>query len=200
MSLQKISILVILLFVSLTLPKQSSAEVLCQHQRDKGLRIFARSCPARYSQVLNTARFRGATGLQGLTGEQGETGSFHYRKYYLTPTTHLGDQALSACAAGYHMTSVSELGEATLLRYNTVLGLSLADSGEGAPTHIAGWARTGGIASVNEAFGNCSAWTSSSGAHQGRISSFENFKSGLDASGPGSCNVARPVWCIEDLP
>jgi hypothetical protein len=53
--------------------------------------------------------------------------------FYLTKTTHNGGQALTACAAGYHMASIWEIHDPSSLRYSTVYGFTEDDSGLGPP-------------------------------------------------------------------
>jgi hypothetical protein len=87
------------------------------------------------------------------------------RKFYLTKTFHNGAEALSACAAGYHMASLWEIHEPSNLRYDTELGLTREDSGFGPPGGSAGWIPTGFDASSGAVFpgtGNCKTWTSAS--------------------------------------
>jgi hypothetical protein len=126
------------------------------------------------------------------------------RKFYLTKTKHDGDQALSACAVGYHMASLWEIHEPTNLRYNKDLGVTFADSGSGPPTDIFGWIRTGFVSSGGNAPGvaNCNAWTSASG--NGTVVSLPatwNSPGLLVApwvSGLVACLSAAPVWCVQD--
>lgn len=44
------------------------------------------------------------------------------RGFYLTTTTHTGDQALAACAAGFHMASLWEILDPSNLRYEPTPG------------------------------------------------------------------------------
>jgi hypothetical protein len=64
------------------------------------------------------------------------------QKFYLTPGVFVGSQALTACAKGYHMASLSEIFDVSGLTYNTKLGAILQDSGGGPPA-TAGRIRTG---------------------------------------------------------
>jgi hypothetical protein len=76
------------------------------------------------------------------------------REYYLTTAPVVANQALSACAAGFHMASLWEIQDPSNLDYNIVLGYALnADQGHGPPTFdgigvISGWVRTGGASST----------------------------------------------------
>ena len=84
------------------------------------------------------------------------------RQFYLTPFAEPGADAPTACAAGYHFASLWELTDPSNLKYNTSLGLTLADSGQG-PPQWTGWVRTGYVANTSGAAGraNCDGWTSS---------------------------------------
>ena len=95
------------------------------------------------------------------------------RKFYLTPTEHDGSQALSACAAGYHMASLWEIHEPSNLRYDTDLGATLDDSGFGPPA-LPGLVRTGGDAIFTFGRPNCRAWTRNSANDSGTIANL-NF-------------------------
>ena len=60
--------------------------------------------------------------------------SVNIRQYYLTKTTHNGTAALSACQKDYHMASLWEIFDPSALKYNTSLGYTKDDSGQGPPT------------------------------------------------------------------
>jgi hypothetical protein len=131
------------------------------------------------------------------------------RKFYLTKSTHDGSQALSACAAGYHMASLWEIFAPSNLRYDTALGLTLPDSGSGPPID-SGWIRTGGLASGGGPtspglLSNCLAWTSADPLHGGTIVgliSGWNFTD-LTRANPWvaaevRCGFGVRVWCVQD--
>jgi hypothetical protein len=65
------------------------------------------------------------------------------RTFYVTQTTHRGNQTLTACSSGYHMASLWEIFDMSNLRYDTQLGMTAEDSGFGPPTQTLGWIRTG---------------------------------------------------------
>lgn len=126
--------------------------------------------------------------------------------YYLTQTTHNGNQALTACAAGYHMASLWEIFDTSNLRYNTELGLTRADSGFG-PTFSDGWIRTGFTSSgtLQAGFGNCRTWTSASGSDGGTTVALPADWNSTNVTpispwnaGAFQCNQPLNVWCVQD--
>lgn len=66
------------------------------------------------------------------------------RRFYVTQDAFRGEHALNACTAGFHMASLWEIFDVTTLKYDTQLGRTLPDSGEGPPAGQRGWIRTGG--------------------------------------------------------
>jgi len=127
------------------------------------------------------------------------------RHYYLTTTSYTGGSADTACQSGYHMASIWEILDVSNLVYDTTVGYTLADSGQGPPTSLAGWVRTGTASSgVNTpGQGNCLAWTSSSAANYGtRVHLPLDWTAGTDI-GPwdvttNQCSTYAYVWCVED--
>jgi hypothetical protein len=85
--------------------------------------------------------------LVPVVGQGRGTGQppFAPRAFYLTQTQHTGGEALTACAAGYHMASLWEIFDPSNLRYESDLGRKNDDSGFGPPTGEVGWIRTGGL-------------------------------------------------------
>ena len=129
------------------------------------------------------------------------------RKFYLTVNEFDGNEALTACATGYHIASLWEILDVSHLRYDTTLGFRLDDSGFGPPIAYPGWIRTG-YQSTSTAdqpgTANCSAWMSDSDIHFG--STVHLHTSWTD---PGSeispwfadsitCQFRPKVWCVED--
>jgi hypothetical protein len=145
--------------------------------------------------------------------------------YYLTKTKHNGAQAVTACAAGYHMASIWEIHDPSALRYNMVFGYTTDDSGLGPPI-AKGWIRTG-----RGAFGgdsgsssdlyvrpltNCVAWTSADATDFGKLVNLylpgsevppDIPNSGIHIPEPdmppwqswsSSCNTNNRVWCVQD--
>jgi len=132
------------------------------------------------------------------------------RRFYLTKTQYSGAQALSACAAGYHMASLWEIHDPTNLRYDTVLGFTTDDSGSGPPSASTpggfGWIRTGkNKFTVNLiGVGNCNAWMSASATEFGTaVSLAPGWGSNGQIVEPWeaiafTCNVPQHVWCVQD--
>jgi hypothetical protein len=130
------------------------------------------------------------------------------RKFYLTQTSHIGDQVLTACAAGYHMASLWEIHDPSNLRYDTQLGTTKADSGFGPPNFF-GWIRTGNIPGgvgfgLETGQANCGAWTSPGiNGPRGTIASLGWSTSFLDLPSPwvavtAGCEFPFRVWCVQD--
>lgn len=124
-------------------------------------------------------------------------------QYYLTVGSYSGDQALSACAPGYHMAALWEILDTSNLRYNTTLGRTSADNGQG-PPYGSGWIRTGFSSDSTGAPGtsNCLAWTTGSASYIGTTVSLpSNWIAGEEDllgwnAGTAVCSVERPVWCV----
>ncbi len=132
------------------------------------------------------------------------------RSFYLSRTTANGKNALGVCTAGFHMASLWELWDTSSLSYlfyDTNLAFTQADSGDGPPTFLGGWVRTGNASSTSssEGIGNCAAWTDDGATPQGtrafltapwdnttpiRIQPWDTVN--------GSCLVSLSVWCVED--
>ena len=134
------------------------------------------------------------------------------RGYYLTQSTYNGADAdgtdgngAGVCAGGYHFASLWEILDPSNLRYDTDLGRTQDDSGQGPPTLSYGWVRTGYSSSTSSTAGqgNCNAWTSSSGEHSGTTAylprdwTAEQDIYVWEVYAP-RCNVNRYVWCVAD--
>lgn len=140
--------------------------------------------------------FPGVQGIQGAQGIQGPACSL--RKYYLTKGFFTGGQPLTACAAGYHFASLDELLQPSSLQYNTSLGRTSSDAGEGPPSSSQGWMRNGP--------NSCGLWTSSAVSDRGALAFLDAW--GAPASGISpwgqigavACDLPLSVWCVEDLP
>ena len=126
------------------------------------------------------------------------------RGYYLTTSVYRGAGALTACAEGYHFASLWEIIDPSNLKYDTTLGKTRDDSGQGPPVYL-GWVRTGYVSSVSSTAGtgNCNAWTSSGVYDQGteaRLPTDWTAGQGIHVWEvfTNSCNNWVSVWCVED--
>jgi hypothetical protein len=149
---------------------------------------------------------------------QASTNTVKVRRYFLTGSrTYDGASALSACGEGFHMANLYEILDPSHLQYDTNNPLAYApdeDLGQGPPTIVDGWIRTGYLANPgdpakldgNAGIANCSAWTSNSNSQWGTCVSFNpewtvklltEVAPWLSA-GAGPCNSLRQVWCVQD--
>ena len=133
------------------------------------------------------------------------------RGYYLTTTKHNGADAdgtdgngAGVCASGYHFASLWEIMDLSNLKYDTTLGHTSDDSGQG-PVAGYGWVRTGYTSSTSSTpgRGNCAAWTSSTAGDYGAYASLPlDWTAGQDIhvweATIRSCNDPQYVWCVED--
>jgi hypothetical protein len=143
------------------------------------------------------------------SGQQNSVGNAptRPRRYYLTTTLHKGNEALTACATGYHMASLWEIHEPTTLRYETALGFTRGDSGAGPPALAFGWIRTGWVTDESAVPGssNCNSWTSDSGFGEGTAVGLPRTWRLTDsplispwiAIGEVCLEPIR-VWCVQD--
>ncbi len=142
----------------------------------------------------------------GATFPTGRSG----RHYYLTEANFDSDQALTACAAGYHMAAMWEIVDPSSLIYdaNHPDAHTKMDSGQGPPSFWYGRVRTGQDASTSATAGtgNCNNWTSvdagDSGAFVRLSRTWETPPSeigGIWEVETFTCNVVGPVWCVGDF-
>jgi hypothetical protein len=131
------------------------------------------------------------------------------RQFYLSRTEAQGNEALSACANGYHFASLWEIADPSNLRYNRFLGMYRDDSGVGPPSTTGitpGWVRTGYSSSNSSTAGegNCNGWMSQSSGDYGTVAYLPyNWTAGLEDIGVWGvdtwhCDSTNRVWCIED--
>jgi hypothetical protein len=129
------------------------------------------------------------------------------RRFYQTSTTHAANAVLTACAAGFHMASLWEIIDRSGLAYDTVLGVTNDDSGEGPPAIVEfSWIRTGYNAwgsSMGPGIANCTAWTSTSAARWGTAVSITDWSDPPETIGDWKaddfdCSGTRRTWCVED--
>ena len=117
------------------------------------------------------------------------------RGYYLTAGSFDGSHALTACATGFHMASLYEIHEPSNLSYDTTLGETHEDDGEGPPQDDSGWIRTGlGIADAN-----CAIWTSNSSSGQGTtVGLLDPLRGSGWSSTTDLCSNSNHVWCVQN--
>ncbi len=136
-----------------------------------------------------------------------EVASTGMRQYYLTQDIQIdGNEALAACAEGYHMASIWEIVDPSNLRYNVNLGRTQADSGFGAISEFEGWVRTGYNNDISNVAGqgNCAVWSSDSGSAYGTSAYLPAAWTGtvpnlhVWKTNAWSCDTQMPVWCVAD--
>jgi hypothetical protein len=147
------------------------------------------------------------------------------RLYYLTKGTVQGNAALTACASGYHMASLWEIFDMSLLQYDSSIGVTADDSGLGPPTQAGasiavGWIRTGYNSSangndLNPGHANCQLWTSNASLARGTavylpdvwrtipagsepITPWLNRFTGDPPTLPPTCDERLRVWCVQN--
>lgn len=127
------------------------------------------------------------------------------RQFYLTHDTHKGAQARNACEPGFHMASMWEVLDPSNLTYNPDLGQTDMDSGEGPPSDVGGWIRTGGSASGGiPGYANCQGYSTSTPGQSGTTVWLDTTWDGTAAdfhvweASTWSCGNSSPVWCVED--
>lgn len=141
-----------------------------------------------------------------LVATQGQLDALRPRAYYLSTVEADGAGAPSACAAGFHMASLWEIHDTTVLRYATALGTVTADSGSGPPNDEFGWIRTGNRARAGgPGEANCEAYVTNGAGFEGsQVQLTEEWES--PASGRVSpwdvstlrCDLPSRVWCVQD--
>lgn len=161
----------------------------------------------------NTLRSTGARSVEGgrASGSNqctdGACGSRGLPLFYLTRDIFPGDQALTACAAGFHMASFWEIHDLGAVEYDTSRGLVLTDGGNGPPAapSVVGWVRTGGDSGLLTAgSANCLGWTQAAGVVGTLVGlSIDWDEPSLSDLPPwmastGQCNLPQFVWCVQD--
>jgi hypothetical protein len=184
--------------------KQTDQEktVVIDIKLTKGL-VVALSCALTVVALLAYLTLTGKSAAASET-EAAQAASTGMRQFYLTTSTLQGNQALTACAPGYHMASLWEIADPSNLKYNTSLGAVWDDSGQGPPSFESGWVRTGYQSNTGDTPGqaNCALWTSSSGngtaamLHDDWTGGYQNM--GVWTVYASSCSSYPHVWCIED--
>jgi hypothetical protein len=152
------------------------------------------------------ARYRSNTSrANGVADDCGGGICSERRRYYLTQSSAFdGANALTACAAGFHMAAYREIRDTDNLAYDKLLGFNKDDSGEGPPANEFAWVRTGAdsASSQNAGIANCNSWSQTSG--YGSVVWLDSQWTGTsEASDPwkGSeytCISPIGVWCVQD--
>jgi hypothetical protein len=149
--------------------------------------------------------FEGGRAVGGNLCDDGSCSAYSpKRHFYLSQSTVTGGQALSACAAGFHMASLWEIWDPSGLRYDTQLGTAGIDSGSGppaegniVPTGAIGWVRGIGVAALD-----CQGWTSSAAGNDGAFAAlsllFGQEQNPWYADRTNCANPDIRVWCIEN--
>jgi hypothetical protein len=142
-------------------------------------------------------------GASDISAQSGSGSSF-----YLTDANFATDNALTACASGYHMASLWEILDVSNLvyAYNHPDAHVKVDSGNGPPSGWYGWVRTGWFSSgsTTAGTGNCLNWTSTSSANSAAsvrlATAWETAPGDISTWDATSftCNFSGPVWCMED--
>ncbi len=138
------------------------------------------------------------------------------RRFYATKNLVSADQALTTCASGYHFASLWEIANPSNLQYDTTLGITSPDSGQGPPTATAffsaaltvrGWVRTGFINSTTATAGhaNCSGWSSANDTYSGTVIGLSSTWTDSQDIGVWNattqfCDSLQRVWCVQDEP
>jgi hypothetical protein len=134
--------------------------------------------------------------------------------YYLTSATVPPTKALTACASGFHMASLTELSNFGTLHYyynySHAVNLGIAVQGHGPPLAIPGWIITGYDIGEAETISNCNNWTSTDGvSYSGTVASiglaadptpYDNFtvNSIVWNIAYQQCGALNHVWCIAN--
>ena len=129
------------------------------------------------------------------------------QQYYLTTGSVSGNAALTACTTGYHMASLWEIHDTSNLQYNTNLGYTTPDSGQG-PSFAGGWIRTGASSNTTATAGqgNCAAWSSNLNTDHGSVAVLSSTWADAAISispwlaATAICDTPISVWCVENLP
>jgi hypothetical protein len=146
--------------------------------------------------------------IKNLEAQINETPTDTRKKYFLSTTTTNGNIPAGFCGTGFHMASVWEIFDTSSLKYDTTLGLTKDDTGDGPPSDTMGWARTGYGSQLGSVAGvaNCAAWTNSNGfpAHGTTVALYPNDQAQPPKQivpwfpAASTCNATHRVWCVED--
>jgi hypothetical protein len=159
------------------------------------------------TSALTGGAYTGGTPGRGNVCDSGPCGGATRKRFYVTPTTFSGDQAdnFGNCTSGFHFASIWEIREPSLMRYDTLRGQTLADSGQGAPA-VEGWIRTGTAASTLPGLpagrADCNAWSDpsleGSSARPAQDWSGVSERIGFWETAATLCTESLPIWCVEN--
>ena len=128
------------------------------------------------------------------------------RRYYLTTASYQGWIAANVgnCEDEFHFASYWEIYDTTSLVYDTNLGETRDDSGEGPPSGLKGWIRTGFVSTTGPAGqANCNNWSGliNSGSHVELNDVWTTTTEANErwSAGTTACTTSLPVWCVEDF-
>ena len=149
------------------------------------------------------------TGEHAVAAEENAPGeaplaqSTGMRQYYISWGWYSATDTPNGCAPGYHFASLWEIADPSNLKYNTSLGRSKDDSGEGPPSGYYARVRTGFSADNSSTPGraNCNGWTSTAG-YGTKAALLASWSSSPDIGvwdvTVTECDVTSTIWCIED--
>jgi hypothetical protein len=166
---------------------------------------------------ISIEMFIGPSTVRGKSALGQSQTAWTARMFYLSKTTVQGNAPLSTCSSGYHMASLWEIYNVSELKYDTMLGFTQDDSGNGPPAgagvNVSGWVRTGNWASSVGPAGasNCTNWKSNSSHDTGSAvylnpqwsqpTAWQNIViwswMGTQTTG-WSCSEKQRVWCVQD--
>jgi hypothetical protein len=185
-----------------------SLRIRIQHRSDLAVLLTLAIIAIIFLGYLVVAQESAAASNQQATA----VAATRMRQYYLTKDSFLGSKpsgsngsGAGVCANGYHFASLWEILDPSNLKYDTLLGDDLLDSGKGPPSFTSGWVRTGSSSNNNRNPGhaNCSNWELERGA--GTVVSLTT--NWTDSSNRDifvwdaalqSCSENAQVWCMED--
>ena len=137
-------------------------------------------------------------------GEAVSAATDNMRRYYLGYSVH-ASSAIEGCEPGYHFASLWEILDPSNLVFEAALSVTRTDVGDGPPTELVGWVRTGYSANVSATAGhaNCSAWTSVSEGEYGTTAQLPaDWLTGGQLHvwdvGVQDCSAVAYIWCVED--
>jgi len=138
-------------------------------------------------------------------GEAVSAATDNMRRYYLGSSVH-ASSAIDGCDPGYHFASLWEILDPSNLAFEAALsGATRTDVGDGPPTELVGWVRTGYSSNTGPVAGqaNCSAWASDSGGEWGTTAQLPaDWLTGGELHvwdvGTRDCSLVAYIWCVED--